>query len=64
MAGSHIAIPTILKIGSGTLGNVGKYLQASGFKKAVILWKWTCGDVRKDGNGFPFRGGFLGAFVL
>lgn len=38
MAGSHIAIPTILKIGSGTLGNVGKYLQSSGFKKAVVFF--------------------------
>lgn len=38
MAGSHIAIPTILKIGSGTLGNVGKYLQSSGFRKAVVFF--------------------------
>ena len=38
MAGSHIAIPTILKIGSGTLGNIGKYLQSSGFKKAVVFF--------------------------
>ena len=38
MAGSHSAIPTILKIGSGTLGNVGKYLQSSGFKKAVVFF--------------------------
>lgn len=38
MAGSHIAIPTILKIGSGTLKNIGNYLKHSGFKKAVVFF--------------------------
>lgn len=38
MAGSHIAIPTILKIGSGTLGNIGQYLGKGGFKKAIVFF--------------------------
>ncbi len=38
MAGSHIAIPTILKIGSGALANIGQYLQKSGLKKAVVFF--------------------------
>ena len=33
MAGSHIAIPTILKIGKGTLNDLGKYISASGMKQ-------------------------------
>ena len=36
MAGSHIAIPTILKIGKGTLNDLGKYISASGKKNADI----------------------------
>lgn len=38
MAGSHIAIPTILKVGKGTLGNLGMYLQANQMKNAVIYF--------------------------
>jgi len=38
MAGSHIAIPTILKIGKGTLNDLGKYISASGMKNAVIYF--------------------------
>ena len=38
MAGSHIAIPTILKVGKGTLGNLGMYLQANQMKHAVIYF--------------------------
>ena len=38
MAGSHIAIPTILKIGKGTLANLGKYIAGSGMKNAVIYF--------------------------
>ena len=38
MAGSHIAIPTILKIGKGTLNDQGKYISASGMKNAVIYF--------------------------
>lgn len=38
MSGSHIAIPTILKIGSGTLVNLGKYIKTSGMKNAVIYF--------------------------
>lgn len=38
MAGSHIAIPTILKIGKGTLKDVGKYIKSSGMANAVIYF--------------------------
>ena len=38
MAGSHIAMPTILKVGKGTLGNLGMYLQANQMKHAVIYF--------------------------
>lgn len=38
MAGSHIAIPTILKVGKGTLGNLGMYLRTNGMKNAVIYF--------------------------
>ena len=38
MAGSHIAIPTILKIGKGTLNDLGKYISAAGMKNAVIYF--------------------------
>ena len=38
MAGSHIAIPTILKIGKGTLKDVGKYIKSSGMENAVIYF--------------------------
>ena len=38
MAGSHIAIPTILKIGKGTLNNLGKYIAGAGMKNAVIYF--------------------------
>ena len=38
MAGSHIAIPSILKVGKGTLNNLGKYLKSSDMKNAVIYF--------------------------
>ena len=38
MAGSYIAIPTILKVGKNTLPNLGSYLKNSGFKNAVIYF--------------------------
>lgn len=38
MAGSHIAIPTILKVGKGTLGSLGSYLKANSLEKAVIYF--------------------------
>ena len=38
MAGSHIAIPTILKVGKGTLNNIGTYMKESGFEQAVIYF--------------------------
>lgn len=38
MAGSHIAIPTILKIGKGALKDVGKYIKSSGMENAVIYF--------------------------
>lgn len=38
MAGSHIAIPTILKIGKGTLKDLGKYIKSSGMENAVIYF--------------------------
>ena len=38
MAGSHIAIPSILKVGKGTLNNLGKYLKNSDMKNAVIYF--------------------------
>lgn len=38
MAGSHIAIPTILKIGKGTLQDLGKYIKGSGMENAVIYF--------------------------
>lgn len=38
MAGSHIAIPTILKVGKGALGNIGIYLKANDIENAVIYF--------------------------
>ena len=38
MAGSHIAIPTILKVGKGTLGNLGMYLRTNGMENVVIYF--------------------------
>ena len=38
MAGSHIAIPTILKVGKGTMENLGTYLKDNGFDNAVIYF--------------------------
>ncbi|MBQ7706500.1 MAG: iron-containing alcohol dehydrogenase, partial [Lachnospiraceae bacterium] len=38
MAGSHIAIPTILKVGKGTMDNLGIYLKDNGFENAVIYF--------------------------
>mgnify|MGYP002520568945 CR=1 FL=1 len=38
MGGSHISIPTILKIGKGTLGNIGDYLKACDINNAVVYF--------------------------
>lgn len=38
MAGTHIAIPTILKVGKGTMKNLGEYLKASEFENAVVYF--------------------------
>ncbi len=38
MGTSHIAIPTILKVGKGTLGNIGAYLKESSMNNAVIYF--------------------------
>ena len=38
MGGSYIAIPTVLKVGKGTLGNIGKYLKESELTEAVIYF--------------------------
>ena len=38
MGGSYIAIPTVLKVGKGTLGNIGKYLKESNLTEAVIYF--------------------------
>ena len=38
MAGSHIAIPTILKVGKGTMKNLGTYLKDNEFQNAVIYF--------------------------
>lgn len=38
MPGSHIAIPTILKIGKQTLPNLGSFLQVGGFKNAALFF--------------------------
>ncbi|MBO6015260.1 MAG: iron-containing alcohol dehydrogenase family protein, partial [Lachnospiraceae bacterium] len=38
MTGSQIAIPTILKVGKGVLGNIGSYIKAGGFTQAVIYF--------------------------
>lgn len=38
MGGSHIAIPTILKVGKGTLKNLGTYLKANRMEHAVIYF--------------------------
>ncbi len=38
MSGSHIAIPTILKVGKGTMENLGTYLKDNDFQNAVIYF--------------------------
>ena len=38
MAGSRIAIPTILKVGKGTLKNLGKYIRSNGMEHAVLYF--------------------------
>lgn len=36
MNNGHIAIPVILKVGKGALGEIGSYVIAGGMDKAVI----------------------------
>lgn len=38
MGGSHIAIPTILKVGKGTLDHIGTYISGNGMKQAVVYF--------------------------
>lgn len=38
MGSSHIAIPTILKVGKGALKNIGSYIKAGGMERAVIYF--------------------------
>lgn len=38
MANQHIAIPVILKVGKGTLGNLGTYLRENGLKNVVLYF--------------------------
>ena len=38
MSASHIAIPTILKVGKGTLGSLGTYLKMNDMENAVIYF--------------------------
>ena len=38
MSASHIAIPTILKVGKGVLKNIGAYIKSGGMDKAVIYF--------------------------
>ena len=38
MSGSHIAIPTILKVGKGAMDNLGMYLKDNGLENAVIYF--------------------------
>ena len=38
MDGSHISIPTILKIGGGTLEQIGTNIKANGINNAVIYF--------------------------
>ena len=38
MGTSHIAIPTILKVGKGTLKNLGSYIKSGGMENAVIYF--------------------------
>lgn len=38
MNGSHIAIPTILKVGKGVLRNIGSYIKAGGMERVVVYF--------------------------
>lgn len=38
MSNSHIAIPSILKVGKGTLKNLGNYIRSGDMDKAVIYF--------------------------
>lgn len=38
MSGSYIAIPTILKVGKGTLKNLGSYIKSNGMENAVLYF--------------------------
>lgn len=38
MGGSHISIPTILKIGKGTLSQIGSYLKSNNINNAVVYF--------------------------
>ena len=38
MNGSHIAIPTILKVGKGTLKDIGSYIKDSRIENAVVYF--------------------------
>lgn len=38
MNGSHIAIPTILKVGKGVLRNIGSYIKGGGLERVVVYF--------------------------
>ena len=47
MAGKHISIPALLKIGAGALDNLGIYLKELQLQKesSCIVWKRSCRNV-------------------
>ena len=46
MAGKHISIPALLKIGAGALDNLGIYLKELQLQKVVVLFgKRSCRNV-------------------
>ncbi len=46
MAGKHISIPALLKIGAGALDNLGIYLKrVTVTESSCIVWKRSCRNV-------------------
>ena len=46
MNGSHIAIPTILKVGKGTLKDIGSYIKDSRIEN---VWRY-CSSIISEGK--------------